>query len=167
MSYSPSSREGAFSEAHIQEAATLCVRTGAKPSFGPARHRTLPQDVVVPNKDAGLALYPTWLMSYAADRMRHDADRTTDRMLRLTVPEAAGAMGISAEAVRQRIKRGTLTTEKDASGTVYSEERTANRENRRLLAAALERIPAIEEAPSEPRDAPETGSDLRPGVETL
>jgi|SRR5215208_944255 len=144
-------------------------------------------------------------MSYADDRIRHDADRTTDRTLRLTVPEAAGAMGISAEAVRQRIKRGTLTTEKDAGGTVYVlldadstrtngnrtydittdstglveelrdrvrsletqlfEERTANRENRRLLAAALERIPAIEEAPSEPRDATETGSGLHPGVD--
>ncbi len=34
-----------------------------------------------------------------------------------------------------------------------------------LLAAALERIPALEEAPPEPREAPETGSDLRPGVE--
>ena len=34
-----------------------------------------------------------------------------------------------------------------------------------LLAAALERIPALEEAPSEPRDGPETASDLRPGVD--
>ncbi len=34
-----------------------------------------------------------------------------------------------------------------------------------LLAAALERIPALEEAPSEPQDAPETGSDLSPGVD--
>jgi hypothetical protein len=126
--------------------------------------------------------------------------------MRLTVSEAAGVMGISAEAVRQRIKRGTITTERDASGNVFvllaaeqadsthtnadrmrpngdrshdstelveelrdrvrsletqlSEERTANRENRRLLAAALERIPAIEapqETPPEARD-----SDLTP-----
>ncbi len=35
-----------------------------------------------------------------------------------------------------------------------------------LLAAALERIPAIEEASStEPRDAPDTGPDLKPGVD--
>jgi hypothetical protein len=34
-----------------------------------------------------------------------------------------------------------------------AEEREANRENRRLLAAALERIPALEE-PSEPRESP-------------
>src|SRR5215216_479754 len=57
-------------------------------------------------------------MPYAGDRMRHDGDRTTDSTMRLTVPQAAGVMGISAEAVRQRIKRGTLTTEKDANGTV-------------------------------------------------
>ena len=51
--------------------------------------------------------------------MRHDGDRTDDRTLRLPVSEAAGALGISAEAVRQRIKRGTIATEKDAGGTVY------------------------------------------------
>jgi len=51
--------------------------------------------------------------------MRHDGDSTADRTLRLTVSEAAGALGISAEAVRQRIKRGTIATEKDAGGTVY------------------------------------------------
>jgi hypothetical protein len=51
--------------------------------------------------------------------MRHDGDMTDDRTLHLTVSEAAGALGISAEAVRQRIKRGTINTEKDAGGTVY------------------------------------------------
>jgi hypothetical protein len=43
-------------------------------------------------------------------------------------------------------------------------ERAANRENRRLLAAALERIPAIEAAP-EPRDEPETSRQDAGGVE--
>jgi hypothetical protein len=37
-------------------------------------------------------------------------------------------------------------------------EREANRENRRLLAAALERIPPQLEAPSEPPGAPETAT---------
>ena len=165
-------------------------------------------------------LYSPRAMLYAADRMRHDGDithgkhhkdgdSTVDRTLRLTVPEAAGVMGISAEAVRQRIKRGTLPTEKDAGGTVfvllsedlvrdrsrpvddstrkdsditadsthdrkrqdadsttlieslqeqveYLKETVAKRDEEirrrdHLLAAALERIPAIEEAPSEPR----------------
>jgi hypothetical protein len=127
---------------------------------------------------------------YPADRMRHDGDITNDTRrtngdwtMRLTVPEAAGVMGISAEAVRQRIKRGTLTTEKDDSGhvfvllvddgtrfttdstrkdgditalvdnlreqVVYLKETVAQRDEEirrrdHLLAAALERIPAIE-----------------------
>jgi hypothetical protein len=51
--------------------------------------------------------------------MRHERDTTGDSIMRLTVPAAAGALGISAEAVRQRIKRGTLPTEKDAYGTVF------------------------------------------------
>jgi hypothetical protein len=38
------------------------------------------------------------------------------------------------------------------------QEREANRENRRLLAAALERIPALE-APPEPRESSETVSE--------
>jgi hypothetical protein len=42
-------------------------------------------------------------------------------------------------------------------------EREANRENRRLLAAALERIPAIE-LPSEPREFPETAADTADGT---
>lgn len=40
-----------------------------------------------------------------------------------------------------------------------AQEREANRENRRLLAAALERIPAIEEAPPEVRESPVTASE--------
>ena len=130
--------------------------------------------------------------------MRQDDDGTHIRTARLTVPQAANALGISAEAVRARIKRGTLKVERDGDGTVFvlldtdrmrqdgdgtldgtgvralleakdetiaalrdqlarAEER--DRENRRLLAAALERIPAIE-APasdasqsSEPRES--------------
>jgi hypothetical protein len=169
-------------------------------------------------------LYPPRVMLYAADRMRHDGDithgkhrkdgdSTGDRTLRLPVPEAAGVMGISAEAVRQRIKRGTLPTEKDAGGTVfvllsedlvrdrsrpvddstrkdgditdgstrqdgdstalieslqeqveYLKETVAKRDEEirrqdHLLAAALERIPAIEEAPSERRESPMTASE--------
>ncbi len=45
-------------------------------------------------------------------------DRTGPYKRRLTVARAADALGISAEAVRGRIRRGTLRTEKD-SGTVY------------------------------------------------
>lgn len=38
---------------------------------------------------------------------------------RVTVPEAAKILGISPEAVRARIKRGTLPKDKDNDGTVY------------------------------------------------
>jgi hypothetical protein len=121
-----------------------------------------------------------------------EGDTPTDR-LRLPVPEAARALGISPEAIRNRLSRGTLDSERE-SGTVYvdrdmvrhtddissdrpdesdalisemharieslerqlEQEREANRENRRLLLAALERIPPQLEAPREAPEAPET-----------
>ena len=113
---------------------------------------------------------------------------------RLTIDQAADRLGISPDAVRSRVKRGTLAAEREA-GRVYvlvdadrprpaddrpstdqfadnaltfelrdrlryvegqlEAERQAHAEARRLLAAALERIPAIE-APQEPPEAPET-----------
>lgn len=96
---------------------------------------------------------------------------------RLTVREAADQLGISEAAVRNRIKRGTLQAEKK-SGRVYvlldgavnrdeshdkpsdeselvavlreqlAAEREANRENRRIIAGLIERIPELE-APQE------------------
>src|SRR5215217_6016002 len=123
-----------------------------------------------------------------------DADTTE----RLTPQQVAQRLGISTEAVRQRIRRGTLRAEKTEDGSVvvlfnesvrspHTEQtnvgttvgtptaehleslqreiehlreqlRQANQrdqETRRLLAAALERIPALEapggpETPSEP-----------------
>ena len=45
------------------------------------------------------------------------ADTPSD-ISRLTVPEAAQALGISPEAVRNRLSRGTLKSVKE-SGTVY------------------------------------------------
>jgi excisionase family DNA binding protein len=109
---------------------------------------------------------------------------------RMTVGEAADAMGISSEAVRTRIQRGTLrsvreggrvfvlfdrdmtqpnTDRTDAQTELVDELRARvafleaelkirTEENRRkdhLLAAALERIPAIE-PPAETRESPET-----------
>jgi len=45
-----------------------------------------------------------------------NGDGTTVRM---TVAQAAQALGISAEAVRQRVRRGTLPTEKSEDGSVF------------------------------------------------
>ncbi len=117
----------------------------------------------------------------------------------MTVKEAATIMGISPEAVRARIKRGTLEKDKAEDGTVYvrldadrsrwdddgtddgtdaqplivarleNEVEFLRRELERkdhLLAIALERIPAIEEAPPEPRESPETTSGEQERVET-
>src|SRR5215217_8412625 len=133
--------------------------------------------------------------------MQSNADTSPfDRPIkrRFTVHQAAKVLGITPEAVRSRIQRGTLNKEKGDDGTVYvrlnadqlrtnADEHTdqsayigdetddqsqlvehmaseiehlremlalRDEEIRRrdhLLAAALERIPAIEEAPSEPR----------------
>jgi hypothetical protein len=48
---------------------------------------------------------------------RYSTDTSSDR-LRLLVPDAAKALGISPEAVRNRLSRGTLESVKEF-GTVY------------------------------------------------
>jgi hypothetical protein len=61
-------------------------------------------------------------MLYATGQMRQDIDqRATGQATRprLTVRWAAEYMGVSVEAVRGRIKRGTLEHEKAPDGTVY------------------------------------------------
>jgi hypothetical protein len=114
----------------------------------------------------------------------------TRRGTRLTQREAAEALGVSVEAIRKRVKRGTLRSEKgedgrryvclddapDAAGTSTAQdegsvltvelrdrlryverlleaERQAHAEARRLLAAALERIPPAIEPPRSPEMA--------------
>jgi hypothetical protein len=113
-------------------------------------------------------------------------DRVTDT--RLTLRQAAAVLGVSESAVRKRVERATLRSDKGADGRRYvyldvpepgadsvadegadtsatgerdalisakeetiavlreqlDAERAAHAEARRLLAAALERIPAIE-----------------------
>jgi hypothetical protein len=103
---------------------------------------------------------------------------------RLDLRDAADALGLSVDAVRKRVKRGTLDSEKGPDGRLYvflntgedtdsprsdtdrlisvledqlRQEREAHAEARRLLAAALERIPAIE-AP----ESPESSSEPHP-----
>ena len=99
-------------------------------------------------------------------------------------------LGLTVDAVRKRVKRGTLESERGADGRLYvfldvdqesdhprsdtdrlistleeqlRLEREAHAEARRLLAAALERIPAIE-APSEPRESTEAPSEDAPST---
>src|SRR5215216_7807939 len=114
---------------------------------------------------------------------------------RMTVPEAADALGITRDAVYKRIERGKIEHERMADGRVYvyveesetsqgqnvqsesgaltsalearieslerqpEAERGSSAELRRLLAAALERIPPQLEAPGE---APETEESPAP-----
>jgi IS30 family transposase len=47
------------------------------------------------------------------DRTGRDLDRA------LTVADAASALGITQDAVRKRIRRGTIQSEKDESGRIY------------------------------------------------
>ncbi len=111
---------------------------------------------------------------------------------RLTVAQAADRLGVSEDAVRSRVKRGTLRAERE-DGTVYvllggrpttdqpttgqatdeatdakdeliavlreqlAAEREANRENRRLLLAALERPVRELEAGTEEDPPEDTG----------
>jgi hypothetical protein len=122
------------------------------------------------------------------DRTGHDP---TANQQRLTIHDAARRLGVSEDAVRMRVKRGTLSSAKEGGrlyvlldfeptaeptpdrtdelieelrGRVQSledqlgQERDANRENRRIIAALTSRIPAIE-APAEAPGAPETPTD--------
>ena len=109
--------------------------------------------------------------------------RTEPHSRRLTASQAAEQLGVSTEAIRGRIRRGTIGHER-VGGRVYvllpaeqptehttdqselvDELRRQNEylreENRRkdhLLAAALERIPPQLEPPSESPGAPETAT---------
>jgi hypothetical protein len=64
--------------------------------------------------------------------------------------EASANLGVLVESLQDQVEY--LREQLDR-------EREANRENRRLLAAALERIPPQLEAPSEPPVVPETTSE--------
>jgi len=127
-----------------------------------------------------------------------DADSTGDRQ-RLTVREAAEVLRISQHAIRQRIRRNTLVSEKTADGRVYvllerdleasgepseespeessgvdpvqmlrehnqilreqlAEAHAANRENRRIIAGLIQRVPELESPRDEPH-GPETVTD--------
>jgi hypothetical protein len=127
-------------------------------------------------------------------------DQSQTGRRRLTVAEASAVLGITVEAVRGRIKRGTLDHERTDKGVFVlleadqptdrprpdndqttdrlqsdnaalisakdetiatlrdqlEAERQAHSEARRLLMAALERIPPQLEAPQEMRESPET-----------
>jgi hypothetical protein len=65
---------------------------------------------------SSLALPRLAPMLYAADRMQPSPDQSTDR--RVTVTEAAALLGITPDAVRSRLRRGTLQRDEAEDGTV-------------------------------------------------
>jgi len=85
------------------------------------------------------------------DRLTGDESSSNRR---LTVPEAAARLGMTEAAVRGRIKRGTLSSERE-SGTVYV-----------ILGSAAPPINR-DEPPGEPVDQSERVEDLREQVAYL
>jgi hypothetical protein len=143
-----------------------------------------------------------------------NADRERDREQRLTLAEASEVLGISKDAVRMRVRRKSLRSEKGEDGRVYvfvdatthatgdevrgeevqasqelvevlraqvedlqsrlDRETEANRENRRIIAGLIERVPELEPATQEPRESDlsaegaersSTSTEPRPGPE--
>ena len=83
------------------------------------------------------------------DMARDTGDQSTD-----TLPKSeAAARVVDAKDEAIRMLKDQLEA-----------EREANRENRRIIAGSVQRVPELEATP-EPRDAPETGSDLSPVVD--
>jgi hypothetical protein len=65
---------------------------------------------------------------------------------RLTVPQAADALGVTVDAVRGRLRRGTLEAERDEVGTVYVWiEAPEEADSRGPSAAQAERIEDLQE----------------------
>jgi hypothetical protein len=117
--------------------------------------------------------------------------RTDDPGRRLTVAQAADQLGISVDAMRARVKRGTVATERE-DGRVYilldtaqdtaqdaprvdesnalisqmKEEiaylRDENRRKDHIIAGLVERIPALE-APQDTTEAPQDADQQQGG----
>jgi hypothetical protein len=90
----------------------------------PVRTQPSTLHLVVSHKYAAVSLHPRALVLYAGDMAQSTDNRdrsnggTPPGISRLTVPEAARALGISPEAVRNRLSRRTLNSVKE-DGTVY------------------------------------------------
>ncbi len=160
---------------------------------------------MVVNLYSRIALSPPLVVPYAVGMSQHANGQASDMPsgMRATVEEAARLLGLSENAVRKRVERGTLRSEKvegiryvfldrgvprpdngmpndmpsdlalmqahldsmreqiDYLKEVIERRDEEIRRRDHLLAAALERIPMLEEAPPEPRGAPEEAPEGR------
>ncbi len=119
---------------------------------------------------------------------------------RVSVDEAARVLGLSVDAIRKRVQRGTIPYEKDPAGRVtilldtvetvqditghgqdaerlledlrdqvaflrreLAEAHAANRENRRIIAGLIQRVPELAPPRDEPH-TPETGAETSEGT---
>ncbi len=126
-----------------------------------------------------------------SDSLRQDLDR-------VTIAEAAERLGLSQDAIRKRVRRGTLRQDRDQDGLIHvyiqagegvqdtskteqdadqntqdavpdiveqmrsrieslerqlEEANTRDRENRRIIAGLVQRIPELEAPPATPQEA--------------
>src|SRR5215217_8642569 len=96
--------------------------------------------------------------------LRHDRDPDGRIHVYVDTGDTAGTTSGTTHASSTLIFQ--MQQRIDSLERQLEEARERDRENRRLLAAALERIPPQLEAPSEPRESPETateGVEPRPG----
>lgn len=101
----------------MRRCGSLLTGTGESASYTLDRHSLPPQDVVVANKYSLIPLSVAEGTRYAdANMTQQDHDMTPP--MRVTVEDAAKLMGLSIDAVRKRLERGTLRGEK-VNGTRY------------------------------------------------
>src|SRR5215216_3608159 len=114
-------------------------------------------------------------------------DRPQDVLDRITVAQAADRLGVTQDAVRKRVARGTIRHDKDAEGRIFVYLDTFERESKTdqdegqdkytrsledqieflrqelerkdtIIMSLTQRIPELE-ASAEPREGPETASE--------
>src|SRR3954468_3882366 len=104
--------EGVFSETHIQPSENLYTKIGAKRLFAP-----LPRSYRNTTSCGYAYLYRVGPVCKGS--VRRSALLVNPQKERLTVAEAAKLLNVTPEAIRQRIRRGTIEHEQTEEGRYY------------------------------------------------